>query len=567
MRHSTLRCACIFAFAVAACFCFQAASCAWALEPLSDDALEETHAATGIRMTVDNLVIDHTGHGVGFIAHENRDSLGIDENPYGSIGFGTLALTGLRVDGEVGLEAKSFAFAAQSYFAKDVWKKKSGSSLGMTQKYEHVSKVHTLDKNPQFNDAGRQVVVLETSGDLGSPFLNVPGIQGSLQAAYGTENDLYALGTLGVSNLQLIDQRTILYAMPDIAGYCSGEGVAMEMGARLSIGGVKIDSASEAGLTFLEMKGVHLREGFADDWGGYDYLGSLIKQSESDIYNLGTADANGFQPGDEAKLFDSALTGSWGTYDPGDAVSFSNMYGGRFMIGNLRQVGFTDYVSGNREIPFHENHAGQIDLLDDGWDSQEYSWAAPIHYVRPEDDVEKAEIVERPMTLSFKTRTDGSQCLVLNMPLHGSIRVEEVFGYNSPAEGADGYLGGNSMGPLIVDGLRVKKLYIEFPGRHETYHLTTAVNESFDTPNPHAYVYTAGELPVAQDIPDGQKDYNPMGRGVEEFLNRMGPNPGPNGTPAPVNSGWAQYRTELNGKAYWQVREPYPINHDFTVYN
>ncbi|VFQ43019.1 hypothetical protein [Desulfoluna butyratoxydans] len=561
---------------------------AQALTPLSDEGLAQTHAANGIRLAFEDMVVHHATDGMGYIAQGNMDSLGGHGGAYGSLGLNDVSMA-LRVSGAVEIEAETFAYPAGSgpYFATDVWKEDD---------FVHVAKTHTLDKEPQVNDAHRQVVVLEAMG-LGGPFLTLgpdgSPVEGNLEVRYGTESDLFSLGALGLSNLHLIDQKTILYTMPEIDGYCSGEGIALEMGLRLSLSSMTIDSPSEEGFHFFQMKGFHLRESFEELDPTYDHLGHYKKNSMGDLYANSTGDSDGFGPGDKSALLAdyAAMTETWGSTEVPAERSVNNMYDGRFMIGNLRQVGFTDYVAGNREIAYHENHRDQLtdELRDDGWDNQEYSIAFPIHYVSDEDRVDYAEIVERPMTLSFKTRTreeslDESSCMVLNMPLHGAIRVEETVGYNS--SGDNSYLGGNSMGPLIVEGLRAKKLYIEFPGRHTTYALETAVNESASDPNPHLYTYRAGRLPVAQDIPVGQQEYNPMGRGAEEFMDRLRPEPGPwvdssdhslGVTPAPVNSGWAQYRTRIGENVYdgdrlvkdtsfWQIREPYPINSDYTIY-
>lgn len=571
MRHSTLRRIRTVALAVGAGICLFMGTGADALVPLSDAVLGETAAATGIRLTLEDLAINHRADEMTFIAHENNDSLGRAPGVYGSLGLGNLQAA-LRLNGTLELEAKPFAFAPQSYYAKDVWKKDG---------VEHVSKVHALDKTPEFNGQGRQVVVLEALEDSDTPFLTIGSVEGQLQAKYGAES--YALGDLGVSNVKLLDQRAILYAMPTIPVdtatpdgplYCSGEGLAMELGLRLSVDSVKIDSCGNENLTFLEMKGVHLRESFGRLAAVYDHLGNFKENTNRDaMYASSTGDSGGYQPGDAAALetAHNTMTQGWENPDPATLQNEGKMYGGRFMIGNLRQVGFNDYVAGNNGIAFHENHANQLTdpLKDNGWDNQTYS-LVPINYVPEKDRVVSAKIVERPMTLSFKKRTseespDQSTCMVLNMPLHGSIRVEEVLGYNSG--GDDTYLGGNSMGPLIVEGLRAPKIYIEFPGRNTTYRLQTAVNESLTEPNPHDYTYRSGRLPVAQaTIPETQKEYNAMGRGVEWFMDQLGPDPGPNGVPAPVDSGWAQYRTQLNGKGFWQIREPYPISTDYKLY-
>lgn len=607
MQHSTLRQTRTMVLTVVAVLFLTVGPSAEALTPLSDAGLAETHAASGIRLTFEDVNMGHSADEMRYIAHENEDSLGHLTGTEDTVGVANLGVA-LGVDGALDVKATSFAFDEQDYFATDVWK---------TDDFEHVFKTHTLSKTPQFNGANRQVVVVEALGGLANPFLTVESVQGNLQAVYRT--DTHGLGTLGVSNAHLIDQRTILYAMPEIQGHCAGEGIALELGMRLSVESLKIHSdtlvdpdpeANGNKLALFEMRGVHLRESFDDDWlvtasddstyhtpqSPYDYLGKRksiaqvgpgADEETRRMYAYSTADPNGYSgAGDQAALEAAygIMSGGWGTTEPSPTVSVDNMYGGRFMIGNLRQVGFDDYIAGNKEVPAHWNHADQLEWNDRlellGWDNQEYSLT---HRVDDADRVDYAEIIERPMTLSLKKRThaespDESQCVVLNMPLHGSVRVAQVLGYNLGDAEKPHADWSNSMGPLVIEGLRVKKLYIEFPGRNKKYKLRTAVAEGLDYPNAwHDYWYTPGRLPTAQIIPEAQKEYNPMGRGVEEFMNRMGPDPVPPTCPEAEKPGWDQYRTRLGANVYegetlvrdnsfWQIREPYPINGDFSDY-
>ena len=168
----------------------------------------------------------------------------------------------------------------------------------------------------------------------------------------------------------------------------------------------------------------------------------------------------------------------------------------------------------------------------------------------------------------------GGVCLRLNLPMHGSIRVEEVVGYNAPNPGDSRYLGGASMGPIILDGLRIKRLMLEFPGRGEVYTVHENMRESLTLePVVHGFTYRAGEVPQSQwaSVPEHvkavQSDYNPMGRGTEWVLAQLvnQKNSSPNG------SGWDQYCTKLRriegGKVrsydFFQLRQHYPPRLDY----
>jgi len=538
----------------------QAASCAWALEPLSDEALGQTVAASGIRLTFDNLEVTHTANKVEFIAYDNESSLG--DSGRGSIGLVNLGITDLQMDGRVDILFSPVALGSGTYHVRDTYKG------GMSDNYIHMSDDYLITRTPDIDTKSRDALVMGGHGDVTNPFITIASVDGAIEVYHENASPItnYKLGHLEVENTQLIDQNMTLYSLPEIDGYGSVGGIAMELGLRLSIEDVKITSPVDSSTANLSLHGIHLREGFSYDYGVYDkfgtyssfYIWQLInkeknKESINNMYQSSTGkydlyDEDGHYTISEEWHFDTSITDPWGR---ATGVGPKSMYGGRFMLGNLRQVGFYDFIAGNGDLVSHHDtfHESQLDLGDDGGDKQN----------KKIDDI---SILERPMSFSFKKRSaeeGGGACLAINMPLHGAIRVEEVLGYNSPDLGQEGYLGGNSMGPMIVDGIRVKKLYMEFPGRGQEYILTTNIKESMtEVPDLYDYVYEAGALPKEQALPlnsDGterQAPYNPMGRGVEWALTQLTDDGALNGT------GWDQYETRIGQDEFWQIRDPYP---------
>ncbi|MCG8472951.1 MAG: hypothetical protein MI742_14015, partial [Desulfobacterales bacterium] len=394
----------------------------FALEPLSDEALDETHAASGIRFDIDSLYMNYSADELGFITHENLPAYwGSPTSPYwkptesdyryGKLYAQNVLASNIKVDGSLTLESGVFPFAAQSYAVRDTWKNESGNMAFKRQKYIHdIDPIYTLTATlPEFNARNRDVIRITMAPGSGSSVVELGSMAGQLFVDYSENNNqgasatTEALARLGIDGVRLIDQQMMLYPLADIPKYsgsnelyASGEGVAFELGMRLSIDAIGLRSPgyvapsgssswAESHKGDLVLKGIHLRESFNDPWiidayndsswpsppSKYDYFGRITRInglawiSSSDIANMyayGTGDSGGYQTGDESKLFsaNNEILSQWrGTALDPDVVD--RMYGGRFMLGNLRQIHFHDYIAGNGEIAFHENHSNQID--------------------------------------------------------------------------------------------------------------------------------------------------------------------------------------------------------------
>ena len=589
----------------------------FALTPMSDDALSQTHAASGIRFDIDSLYLNYRADELGWIAHENLPGYwGSTTTPYWDptdADYRYAKLYGrnvfaedIKVDGSLTIGFGAYKIPDQVYAVRDTWKQESGSASGKTQKYVHDFTNYTLSGvSPEFNESGRDVLKIElfSSSDY---VVETGAMGGGFYADYSSSGNTESsadetfLGDFGAEGVKLIDQQMILYPINEIpmqAGasslYAEGEGLAFELGLRISIDSLCIKSPGytlpsgagslpESEQGDLVLKGIHLREAFNDTWlqdaygptvanypaktSQYDFLGKVttIGSGASGLYEFSTGDAGGYNydEGDDSNLLSAqqSILAAWRAKDPSSSKLVDNLYGGRFMMGNLAQVDFSDHISGNGEIPFHIGHGNQIsedEMLDDDNDKQD-------------GEIGGVKIVERPSTLSFITREDGSTCLAMNLPMHGSIRVEEVIGYNS--SGDDTYLGGNSMGPVIVEGLRIKKLYIEFPGRGEEYTLnTTYFPKDGASAALYPYTYRAGQLPTPQVISDNQHPDDSMGRGVAWVMDRLAPQAeGIDSLPGGLAD---QYVTRVGGTAfgqgmsYWRIVEHAPNNsNNYTTY-
>ncbi|MCG8471330.1 MAG: hypothetical protein MI742_05680 [Desulfobacterales bacterium] len=517
-----------------------------ALTPMDENELGAIHASQGVLIDFNNLSINKTTHTLRFTPHNSVDTLGHSITSSLSL-YSSSAQT--LFQGSLGLRAKKYTAQTEDFWVNDVWKKTSGNYVFKKRQVVHVDSHHTLSgRTPLINNRSRSAVLIDLISQGTKAFLKTSG---TATLAYTTGSGSTAqdllLGKLHLSNLQLHQGDAMIYALQNIPNYATGQGVAMQLRLKTSI--EELSYSSNQNQKLLSLKGIHLKESFdRNDCNAYDFLGNPIKNDGN--LNGTTGDTNGYQSGEAVKLIPSNITNQWGNYHPGTARNINNMYGGYFMVGNLRQVEFYDHIAGNRDIavhrPWYESsngpgyNNGQHRLNDDGTDVQS-------------GEVQSVKITERPVTFSVKKRANGSAYIDINLTLHGSLRVEQVMGYN--ASGNNSYLGGNSLGPIILDGIRVKYCHIEFPGPQEIYTLTTVYN---DSGSQHDYKYLAGHLPVAQNkipggsIPSGQAAYNPMGRGQEWFLNTQG------NSSLSSNSNWDIYRVKQNGMDYWRIEEPNP---------
>lgn len=511
-----------------------------ALTPLDEREMAGIHANQGIAISFENFRVSRTTEQTRFEPHNNVDALNNPVPNHFALGLGNLKFD-TAVNGTLTLETRAYKAKPETFWVNDVRKTHTGSVPLKTRSFFHKDAHHTLSgRVPEINNRNRQAIVLKALATNSLPFVQT-SFSAEVGYTFGTgeKPPFTSLGRLEINGTKIFGAEALVYPISNIPGYASGQGVAFALGLKTSIN--RLTYKSSQGQALLTLSGIHLRESFnRNDYNAYDHLGNPIKNN-GDISGT-TGDAGGYQPGDERNLISRSITSAWGTYTPGTNRGIHNMYGGRFMIGNTRQVGFYDHVSGNGSIPVNRPWNRQVSLNDNGEDVQD-------------GQINSVKIQERPVTFQVKKRADGSTYIAINLTIHGSIRVENVVGYDS----GNTNLGGNSMGPIILDGIRVKYCEIEFPGPKEIYTLTTIYGSN----SQHNYLYRAGHLPIAQNlipggsIPSGQAAHNPMGRGQEWYLSKLG---NPN---LPSHADWDSYRVQYKGKDFWRIQEPDPPSNYF----
>lgn len=549
-------------------------------EPMGEMELGGVEAGTGVNLHFDNLVVETQGGTLRFVPDD-----ALEPNNY-------VELTGMSgkrtLNGDLSILVGTYTAPQRSWFIQDTAKVRTGSAglFNLNYSFVHARKPYQIQKPSGYKtNAEARGIDAVTLGMVGiglDPFSSQESSMGLLFSADGYRNPVTGTvmttplwvdsGTIAVSGMNTYGQQVTLYPINTIPGYVSGEGLALEIRSKSSIGEIKL-TAPDGTINAL-IKGVHMRESFSQDvhsqygkWG--DMNGGYFASDAPSEYFQSTYDPDGFygktwDPKDtpiNPGLISAPFAGGPGYY---------NMYDGYMMNGNINQIDFDDSIGGKRLVYDH----GQLTANDTITSGSFDSGLDSDYQVRSQDAANAIAIEERPMTIQVKTgRTykrfdaganalvdtyDGRSYIAINWPRHGAVRVEEIQGYLSKDEAPYNAFG-TSMGSMILDGMRAKKTYIEFPGRNEQYLIT----EQNMNPNGtrHNYVYDAGRLPDAMNSnglpPWGQPDWDPIGRGQIDFLSKLG-NPS-----NPTGGRWELYDIQktVGGVTYdfWHLYEPpYP---------
>ena len=409
-------------------------------------------------------------------------------------------------------------------------------------------------------------------------------------------------GNLAISGLTTQGCLT-LYAHGDIPGYVSGEGIALELRSKTSMDALTLTAPD--GETLLSITGIHMGEGFDQSvhtqfgkWGEMGDGPGTLTYDDGSLFNPAPLFPPITPPTSEyyATTYDpdgwfgdayspTMVHGSPGDGHPvaiaphlisapfDDPSSVYDIYGGMFMNGAMEQIEFSDRLSGNTEFDMYHGQRTDGDSIDHTLTAHGENGDAQL---KNQDDANAIRITERPITIGVKSSRhywrfdeatnaltpfhDTRSHVAINWPRHGSVRIENITGYNSGDP--EDYPYGNTMGSVIIDGMRTKHHYIEFPGRMEQYTITQQNN--------HTYVYDAGRLPDAMNqngISASQGAWDPIGRGQLTFLERLG-------SPEIPNTGkWDMYmvraQVDIDGvmqdKSFWRIYEPVlPASPDFT---
>ena len=571
-------------------FCLGLSTPCLALVKLSDTELEVVGARTGVAITFDNLQISQQMEATTFFPDEAA-------LPQTWFQAGDQETT-LGLSGTLTVEAGTYTSPQGHYVVQDYRKEYHNGLSTMDNYYQHmVDRGELTDYNEgayinvyqefafdQSSDADAKNLAVVQLGITG--FDSAPFTQVSSEANLGFHFDampddmeltqgVMASGQLGISNINLWEQQITLYPHGDIPGHVSGEGIAFEIRQKTSVDALTISDNN--GTQLFKLSGIHLAESFDQSihqtygrWGDIGDGPGTFTESGATLseYATTTFDPDGFYGNDpvgvSSTIPSELLTG------PVDADSSPHLdiYGGYFLMGNMNQIEFADRTSGDTNFDMY--HAQRTDGDSINHIVQTNSQNGDSQLTK-QAHIDAIAITERPATLGVRSGRwywrysqetnklektwDDSTFIAINLPIHGSIRIEEVQGYDSNTENPSPL--GTSMGPVILDGIRVKKLYIEFPGRDEQYTITQQNN--------HTYVYDAGRLPDGLNIngiPDSQPEWDPIGQGQDTFLSRLGPadaNDLPTGR-------WDMYTTQIEvpdfgTKSYWRAYEvDYPAS-------
>jgi len=547
-------------------------------------------AGTGVNIGFDNVVIERSAETSTFFPNYDPDKNVDEQTEY--ISFRDMS--GKQTyNGDLSIVVGAYEAPQRGWFIKDTAKLRKGSAgLGnVDYLFKHKKADYEIlsplgNDVPVLSDAERRGidVVTLTMGNGTDAFMTRDSSMGLRFSADGfvnssPEDPWLDSGTLAITDMITYGQQVTIYPINEIPEYASGEGIALEIRSKTSIDKIKLTAPD--GTENALVSGVHMRESFNQDvHSQYGKWGNMKKNYfDSDApseYFDSTFDPDGFyayewDPQDtplDRNLINTPYSG-----EPG----FFNMYDGFMLNGNINQIAFYDRIAG-KKLALEHGQQTDCDVItgDDFSDSSKLDQDFQVHNQTMANNL---AIEERPMTIQVKTgrsysryddegneyeHYDDRSYVAINWPRHGSVRVEEIKGFFSQD---DDYYNAftASLGSVILDGMRAKKTYIEFPGRMEQYRITEQ--------NSYVYVYDAGRLPdgINQTClddngdwkrPPGQADWDPIGRGQLDFLSKLGKSPG--GTGAGVDRRWEIYdikKTMPDGVSYdfWHIYEPdYP---------
>ncbi|BCS97311.1 hypothetical protein DSLASN_29430 [Desulfoluna limicola] len=566
-------------------------------EPMKEWELGGVEAGTGVNLHFDNVSMENKSDSIRFVPDDTAEPDNYIE---------LTDTDGTRtVNGDLSIMVGAYQAPQREWFIKDTAKVRKGSAglFNLNYWFKHKRKDYTIVKGPDYQtDAEARGIgaVTLSMGNGTDVFMSQDSSMGLRFSADGfvdssTGDPWLNSGTLSIAGMKTYGQQVTLYPINGIPGYATGEGIALEIRSKTSIDEIEL-RALDGTLNAL-VKGVHMRESFNQDvhslygkWGDLD--SGYFASDDPSEYFQSTYDPDGYY-GHTWDPKDTPIDPSLISTPYEGSPDYYNMYDGYMMNGNINQVAFYDLIGG-KKLPYdHGQHTPNDTITGNNFDDP--NKLDDDYQIHSQDVANTLVIEERPMTIQVKTgRTynrynpetkrlepydDDRSYVAINWPRHGSVRVEEIQGFVSTKddpstlevdEGWPYEDFGPSLGSVILDGMRAKKTYIEFPGRAEQYVITQQNN--------HTYVYDAGKLPdginqTCQDVngdwngPAVQADWDPIGRGQLDFLSKLGNTSlsKPPGTPDlnPTGGRWDLYDTKkvVGGVTYdfWHIYEPpYP---------
>lgn len=421
---------------------------AFSLEKLSIAESKNVTAQSGLSMAADDVILYFGSDSVSIESKNNRslfDNVVNSDIDEGYLAFnntsGILTLDNTMFTLDIG----TYYRPNETYRVADIYK--DGNSLKWLESGRNYLGTGTGSSSPKYwtipnpngsnyrsepMDAQYGVIQAEIN-DLFDTFdlTTTLGFYGGV----GSEETLSMLNISGlhmppltVGGVDMPGAKLTLY--PD-----DKANINFELRTRLTIDEIKMSNPASPGSLDLKISGIHIGEAFYNQW------------------NQNPLHTNAGDSGDIS----------------GFSTDFHNfMYSGYFLFGNLNQVNFTDYLK--------KNVGGAT--YKDG--RQIYNLTTIVH-ADPDGnpyhdgttfEFEPLWIKPNPISINIGMRDDpdnlwdGYSYFSISGGLHGSIRVESVQGQ------------GKEMGPIAIDGIRVKHLEIEFPGGRTRDHYDYSVSTS-----------------------------------------------------------------------------------------
>ncbi|MCP4118399.1 MAG: hypothetical protein GY737_23990 [Desulfobacteraceae bacterium] len=378
-----------------------------ALEKLSEVQLKSIHAQSGISMAADDVSIYLGADALEFKAIENMDAFGLPTSDTGYLSLNDIL--GLVIfDCEARIDVGIYTAPEEHLVVTDIGKKDGLFDDKHEHWYVKNRTAGTIDDSVFQYDP----YYWEIGDDITRPLdERFTVIQASIQD-FTSVLDLRSTMTFCGKNLGSVEMSGL--SMPEFIHdnvHLPGSVVTLFPGQGSSI---NLEMRVRLSLDEFSMSG-------SGSSSSPDFVVSGVHIGEAFGAELPDHLEDTGLPGGS-----TINTSAWGS----DIVNL--MHSGYFLLGNLNQIEFSDTID---DIQLCK-HLGRTNDESD-------------------DNLDPVGLIANPLSLNFTTE-DSRSYASISTGVHGSLRIESVKGWD-----------GNDMGPIAVDGIRVKHCVIEFPGGYK----------------------------------------------------------------------------------------------------
>ncbi|MGM5484179.1 MAG: hypothetical protein ACQER9_04675 [Nanobdellota archaeon] len=376
----------------------------YAMEPLSDGQLKDVTGQAGASFAMEDAAFYYYSESLKFISVDNKDAFGNNcQGDFSLKDHHTL----VTLDTIGSIDMGTYNAPDESYFAADL---RAGSDDGRQYQGWRLRAIGGSQDDPYYwpvdedevSPVDESIAVLQSKIHHSGDFYSYGALEFCGES----------IGNFAINGITMPDYTLDGVSLPGsvLTVYPGPEGssINFELRIRATIENVKLYRDGHPDDSDLNVKGIHFAEAF----------NSELPNHLEGTGNGGLIDTSGWGEGDDIK---------------------NRMYSGYFLAGNLNQVDFNDDISDS------QLYAATLH------DYNTYEWIGPVWKDEP------LGLVANPTSFNIgSVGQDGDMAgISVTTGVHGSIRIESMEGHD-----------GTGLGPMAVDGIRVKYCKIEFPASY-----------------------------------------------------------------------------------------------------